>query len=331
MSRLLEVRNLGVGLPRDGRVLRIVDDVSFGVDTGETLGIVGESGCGKSTTGLALVRLTPRSSWPHLQGQVLFEGRDLLQLGESELRALRGRDLAMILQDPMTSLNPVFTIGDQIAEAILTHDPAAASQIRGRVVEVLRQVRIPAPESRIDCYPHQLSGGMRQRVVGAIAIACRPRLLIADEPTTSLDVTIQAQYLQLLKDLQRDLGMALILITHDFGVVARMCDRVCVMYAGQLVESAPVREIFRCPAHWYTAALLGGMPRLDRKAERLVSITGAPPRPDRIPAGCRFAPRCPQAGADCEAPPPLSPLPGGRQVRCWRPCPGTPRPERHPS
>jgi oligopeptide/dipeptide ABC transporter ATP-binding protein len=317
---LLQVTNLRVGLRRGDRVLNAVDDVSFHINAGETLGIVGESGSGKSTTGLAIIRLTPKSSRNHLHGQVIFNGRDVLQMSEAEIRALRGREVSMVLQDPMASLNPVFTVGAQVAEGITTHQQVTRDELRSRVLESLRHVRIPDPESRVSNYPHQMSGGMKQRVVGAIAVSCRPRLLIADEPTTSLDVTIQAQYLKLLKDIQREFGMAMMFITHDFGVVARMCDRVCVLYAGQIVETATVRDIFHSPAHWYTAALIGGVPKLGRKIERLVSIPGAPPRLETMPTGCRFAPRCPNAQARClrEAPP-TTELSPGHEIRCWYP------------
>jgi len=319
-AHLLEVRDLRVGLRRDDEVFYAVDNVSFHIDAGETLGLVGESGCGKSTTGLALLRLTPRSSWPHLHGQVLFGNRNVLTMSDSELRAMRGRDISMVLQDPMTSLNPVFNIGEQIAEGIRAHTTATAAELPGRVIDALRRVRIPAPETRVTAFPHQLSGGMKQRVVGAVAIACQPKLLIADEPTTSLDVTIQAQYLNLLKDLQRESNMAMMFVTHDFGVVARICDRVCVMYAGQIVETAPVRELFNNPAHWYTAALIGGVPKLGRRTERLVSIPGAPPRLENMPTGCRFAPRCANARARCrEATPPVTHIDAAHEVRCWFP------------
>jgi oligopeptide/dipeptide ABC transporter ATP-binding protein len=319
-AHLLDVRKLRVGLRRDDGVRYAVDDVSFHIDAGETLGLVGESGCGKSTTGLALLRLTPRSSWPHLHGEVIFDGRNVLSMRDDELRALRGRDISMVLQDPMTSLNPVFSVGEQIAESIRTHTNATAAEVPTSVIDALRRVRIPAPETRVNAFPHQLSGGMKQRVVGAVAISCQPKLLIADEPTTSLDVTIQAQYLDLLKDLQRESNMAMLFVTHDFGVVARMCERVAVMYAGQIIETAPVRELFRNPAHWYTAALIGGVPKLGRKIDRLISIPGAPPRLDAMPNGCRFAPRCPNAQARCrEEAPPVTRLDATHELRCWFP------------
>jgi oligopeptide/dipeptide ABC transporter ATP-binding protein len=305
---LLQVKDLRVGLRRGNDVLYAVDNVSFQIAPGETLGLVGESGSGKSTTGLALLRLTPRSSWPHLHGQILFDGRNVLAMNESQLRELRGRDISMVLQDPMTSLNPVFDIGDQIGEGIRAHTDSSNAELPGRVIDVLNRVRIPDPTTRLHAYPHQLSGGMKQRVVGAVAIACQPKLLIADEPTTSLDVTIQAQ------------NMAMLFVTHDFGVVARMCDRVAVMYAGQIVETAPVRELFHKPAHWYTVALIGGMPKLGRKIERLISIPGSPPRLDSMPTGCRFAPRCQNAQAQCrEAVPPITQVNNEHTVQCWFP------------
>ncbi len=317
---LLQVKSLTVGIKRHEQVFNLVHDVSFDVHAGQTLGIVGESGSGKSTVALALMRLTPRSMRPFTSGQVLLEDRDVLRMNDVQLRQLRGRDISMILQDPMASLNPAFTVGKQIEEAFAVHARCKPKERRSRAIEALRRVRIPAPEQRVDDYPHQMSGGMKQRVVGAIALACEPRLLIADEPTTSLDVTLQAQYLDLLKDLQRDAGMAMIFITHDFGVVAKMCDRVCVLYAGQIVESAAVRDIFRAPAHWYTKALLDSIPRLHTKTERLISIAGSPPKVDERPNGCRFASRCPQAQAKChDNTPPVQSLGDGHVARCWYP------------
>jgi oligopeptide/dipeptide ABC transporter ATP-binding protein len=319
-TKILEVTDLKTHFVRKRSVVRAVDGVSFYVNENETLGIVGESGCGKTMTCLSILRLVPQPKNHIISGKILFKGRDILTLSEKELRKLRGREISMILQDPMTSLNPVFDVGDQIAEAIVTHAEHEKENLTGKVVEILNWVRIPSPEVRIKDYPHQMSGGMRQRVVGAIAISCRPQLLIADEPTTSLDVTIQAQYLQLLKDIQRELGMALIFITHDFGIVARMCDRVCVMYAGKMVESAPVRDIFYEPAHWYTAALIGGVPKLGTKMDRLVSIPGFPPRLDRLPAGCRFSPRCINAKDRCIHDEPSQVVMGeDHHVSCWYP------------
>lgn len=319
-KRLLEVENLKTYFRSQGQVFRAIDDVSLHVDENETLGIVGESGSGKSTLGLSILRLVPAARNPFIAGRILFDGRDLLALSEREMRSVRGGEISMILQDPMTSLNPVFTLGAQIEEAILAHKKTGMQNARAAAIEALRQVRIAAPETRVDSYPHQISGGMRQRVVGAIAIASQPRLLIADEPTTSLDVTLQAQYLQLLKDLRAAHGMSLILITHDFGVVARMCDRVAVMYAGSIVETAPVREIFRQPRHWYTAALLASMPKLDHPRGHLPTIEGTPPRLNNLPLGCKFAPRCAQAQSICFTQMPerqsISP---DHDIKCWYP------------
>ncbi len=322
-SRILDVVDLRTYFRRGKSFVRVVDGVSFHVNEKETLGIVGESGCGKTMTALSILRLVPQRKTHVMKGQILFDGRDILAMSEREVRKLRGRDISMILQDPMTSLNPVFNVGSQIEESIRCHGDFERNSMRARAIEMLRWVKIPAPETRVGDYPHQMSGGMRQRVVGAIAISCRPRLLIADEPTTSLDVTIQAQYLQLLRDLQRDLAMSLIFITHDFGVVAHMCDRVCVMYAGKIVESAPVREIFYRPSHWYTSALIGGVPKLGARVERLASIPGLPPKLDNLPSGCRFSPRCPAADERCKAEePPLQHIDEEHSVSCWNPTGG---------
>jgi oligopeptide/dipeptide ABC transporter ATP-binding protein len=318
-NKLLEVQNLKTYFVRKDTVVKAVDGVSFHVDDNETLGLVGESGCGKTMSCLSILRLVPRPG-RIVSGKVLLEGEDLLGKSDREMRKVRGEKISMILQDPMTSLNPVFTVGDQIAESLSTHLKLKGVALMDRVVEMLRQVNISSPETRITAYPHQMSGGMKQRVVGAISISCRPRLLIADEPTTSLDVTIQAQYLELLRDLQRELGMSLIFITHDFGIVANMCDRVSVMYAGQIVENAPVRDIFYEPAHHYTASLLKAVPKLETKVDRLISIPGQPPRLDRVPEGCRFAPRCEASQDKCQRDePPLSPLEDGHDVKCWYP------------
>ena len=317
---LLQVQDLTVRIPRADRAVTLIDKVSFHVDKQETLGIVGESGSGKSTTGLALLKLTPPASWPHTTGSVKFEDREILHMETKELRGLRGRSISMILQDPMTSLNPAFTIGSQIEEVFSIHMHCSKKERRERAIDALRRVRIPSPEVRIDDYPHQLSGGMKQRVVGAIALACEPRLLIADEPTTSLDVTIQAQYLALLKELQRELQMSMLFITHDFGVVAAMCDRVCVLYAGQIIETAPVSILLSNAAHWYTAALVASVPKLHTKAERLASINGSPPSVHERSAACRFAERCPRAEQRCrdEAPPERDIGPN-HTVACWFP------------
>jgi oligopeptide/dipeptide ABC transporter ATP-binding protein len=298
-AALLEVENLRVELATRSGLVRAVDGVSFHVAAGETLGIVGESGCGKTMTALALQRMLPRPGGRISGGAIRLGGEDLLAKSEAEMRDIRGRDMAMILQDPMSSLNPVMTIGAQVAEPIRAHQAPARNALHAAVLRMLDAVRIPSPAARAGDYPHQMSGGMRQRVVGAIALSCRPRLLIADEPTTALDVTIQAQYLALLKDLQRDTGVALILITHDFGIVAKMCDRVAVMYAGRIVETADTRTLFARPAHPYTRALLEALPSMDNRTARLKVIDGQPPDLRAPPEGCRFAPRCALATAPC--------------------------------
>ena len=317
--RILDVKDLKTYFVRKNSVARVVDGVSFHVDENETLGLVGESGSGKTLSSLSILRLVPKPG-RIVAGKIYLEGLDLLALSEREMRKLRGRKISMILQDPMTSLNPVFTVGDQVSESIATHMKYKGAALGARVVEMLNHVRIPSPETRVHAYPHQMSGGMKQRVVGAIAMACRPRLLIADEPTTSLDVTIQAQYLELLKDLQHEFGMSLIFITHDFGIVANMCDRVAVMYAGQIVETAPVQDIFYHPAHHYTAALLKAVPKLETKVDRLISVPGQPPRLDQLPMGCRFAPRCPRADSQYNnEEPPFSFLKENHRCKCWHP------------
>ncbi len=319
-TRLLEVQDLKTYFVRRNMVVKAVDGVSFHVGENETLGIVGESGSGKTVSCLSILRLVPKPG-RIIGGRILFEGEDLLSLSEKRMQEVRGCKVSMILQDPMTSLNPVFTIGNQIGESITTHLRFKGAELAARVIEMLRRVRIPAPETRTRAFPHQMSGGMKQRVVGAISISCQPRLLIADEPTTSLDVTIQAQYLELLKDIQREFGVSLIFITHDFGIVANMCDRVAVMYAGQIVESAPVSDIFYRPAHHYTASLLKAVPKLETKIDRLTSIPGQPPRLDCLPAGCRFAPRCSRADDQCQQDePPLLVADDDHSVKCWYPC-----------
>ena len=316
-ERLLEVQDLKTHFIRKDSIVKAVDGISFHVDENETLGIVGESGCGKTICSLSILRLVPRPG-RIVGGKILLEGKDLLAMNEGEMERVRGRKISMILQDPMTSLNPVFSIGDQVGEAITIHTKLKRAGLISRVIEMLKLVKIPSPETRISAYPHQMSGGMKQRVVGAIGISCQPRLLIADEPTTSLDVTIQAQYLDLLKEIQRQFALALIFITHDFGIVAHMCDRVAVMYAGQIVESAPVRDIFNRPAHFYTASLLKAVPKIETKVDKLVSISGQPPRLDNLPEGCRFSPRCPRSDDQCiRNIPPLLAVDEARQVRCW--------------
>ena len=296
-----------------------VDGVDLDVPRGRTLGIVGESGCGKSMLSLSVMRLVPPPG-RIAAGRVLLEGRNLLDLSAAEMRDVRGSRVAMIFQEPMTSLNPVHTIGWQITEAMRAHDKrASARELRDRAIAALQRVRIPSPERRFDDYPHQLSGGMRQRVMIAMALACKPALLIADEPTTALDVTVQAQILDLLRELQAETGMAIILITHDLGVVAEMADEVAVMYAGRVAERATAAEIFADPQHPYTLGLLGSIPRLEEDRERLLAIEGAVPPPFALPKGCRFHPRCPFAVEACTvAPPELSAVAPGHLAACIR-------------
>ena len=319
MSGLLEVSGLStqyVGA-RGTRVTRAVDDVSFTLEAGKTLGIVGESGSGKTTLALTLMRLLPPAA-RIAGGSIRFEGEELLSKSEKQMRALRGKRMAMILQDPMASLNPLFTVGDQIAETLRAHESTPRRAAWAKARDLLTSVNIAAPERRVREYPHELSGGMRQRVVGAIAISCGPKLLIADEPTTSLDVTIQAQYLKLLGEIQRQHGLALIFITHNLGIVARMCDQVAVMYAGRLVEAGPVRSIFNHPAHPYTRALIESIPKFGDAAERLTAIEGQPPDPSALPPGCAFHPRCPFVVDRCRADaPPESQVAAQHRTRCW--------------
>ncbi|MFN2184016.1 MAG: ABC transporter ATP-binding protein [Anaerolineae bacterium] len=315
---LLEVRGLTTCFFLRRGIVQAVNDVSFSVNTGETLGLVGESGSGKSITSLSILRLVPAPG-RILSGTVTFDGVDLLALSEKEMRKYRGCQLSMILQDPLSSLNPVFSIGDQVGEGIVIHDNLKGNQLRQRVVKLLRWVGIPAAEARVDDYPHQFSGGMRQRVVGAVCLACRPRFLIADEPTTSLDVTIQMQYLNLLKDIQKREQLAMLFVTHDFGIVAKMCDHVAVMYAGRIVERAEVRAIFDRPLHPYTKALMSSVPKVEERVERLVGIEGQPPTLLNLPPGCSFLPRCPEKTAKCSSEefPPEIELAGNHSVRCW--------------
>ncbi|MGL4285270.1 MAG: ABC transporter ATP-binding protein [Phreatobacter sp.] len=316
---LLEVSELSVTFHgQDGRQTLAVDGVSFTLEAGRTLGIVGESGSGKSVTSLSIIGLLPPSA-AEVTGAVRFEGHELLHMPQDGLRDLRGDRLAMIFQEPMTSLNPSFTIGDQICEAIIRHRKVSREEAARRAVEMLRRVRIPTPEARFHDYPHKLSGGMRQRVMIAMALACDPRLLIADEPTTALDVTIQAQILELMRQLRQETGTAIILITHDLGVVAEVCDEVIVLYAGQVVERAPVAELFRNPQHPYTVGLIGSIPRLDIRKDRLAAINGSVPNMTPPPKGCRFAPRCPFVEPAClAAPPTLAAIGAGHATRCRR-------------
>jgi oligopeptide/dipeptide ABC transporter ATP-binding protein len=316
---LLELQNLSTHYvsAQGTRVVRAVDEVSLRINAGETLGIVGESGSGKSTLALTILRILPPAA-QIVSGKMLLDGEDLLLKSDEEMRRVRGKRIAMILQDPMASLNPLFKIGDQIAETLRVHEGASRASAWERARELLKAVRIPSPETRVTQYPHEMSGGMRQRIVGAIGISCEPRLLIADEPTTSLDLTIQAQYLALLRDLQREHGLALIFITHNLGIVAKMCDQLAVMYAGRVVESGPVSQIFNTPNHPYTEALLNSIPRMTDNRQRLTAIDGQPPDLSALPPGCSFAPRCPAVFDRCraQAPPALSTAPG-RTARCW--------------
>ncbi|MBR0968423.1 ABC transporter ATP-binding protein [Bradyrhizobium diazoefficiens] len=316
---LIDIKDLRIRFHGDdGRVTHAVDGVDLSVANGATLGLVGESGCGKSVTSLAIMGLLPKQS-TEISGAIRFDGFDLLKTSDQTLRDLRGNRLAMIFQEPMTSLNPSLTIGDQITETILRHRGGSRRSARERAIELLRRVHIPSAERRIDEYPHKLSGGMRQRVMIAMALACDPRLLIADEPTTALDVTLQAQILELMRELKATSGAAIILITHDLGVVAEVCDEVAVMYAGEIVERAPVDELFAAPQHPYTVGLLGSIPRLDHRAEQLATIEGMVPNMAQPPAGCRFAARCPFVLDACtKALPPLVELSPGHLSRCIR-------------
>jgi len=316
-QRLLEVENLTVEFRGDSGWVRAVEGVSFGLDAQESLGIVGESGSGKSVTALSLLRLHARRTTRLPEGRVLYGGRDLLSVEEREIRAIRGKEIAMIFQDPMSSLNPVLTIADQIGETLRIHQGLDRGAARRRAVELLDLVRIPDAARRVDEYPHRLSGGMRQRVMIAIAIACRPTLLIADEPTTALDVTIQAQILELLRDLQAELGMSVILISHDLGLIAEFAQRVVVMYAGQVVEQAPAAALFERPIHPYAEGLLQAIPSLEEDAHRLSTIPGNIPDPGNRPPGCRFSPRCGYAEASCRAvTPPIVAVSPTRDARC---------------
>ena len=319
MTALLEVRDLRTRFTTDDGAFAAVDGVSFSVEAGRTLAIVGESGCGKSVTALSIMGLVPNPPGRIEAGSIRFEDRELIGAPAQQMQDLRGNGMAMIFQEPMSSLNPVFTIGEQIVEGLLRHRRISRSQAVERAIEMLRKVRIPAPEKRFHEHPHRLSGGMRQRAMIAMALACEPRLLIADEPTTALDVTIQAQILDLMRTLQRDTGTAIILITHDLGVVAEVADEVVVMYAGRVVERAPVRSLFDEPQHPYTIGLLGSIPRLDRPRQRLASIEGQVPSPLRRPTGCGFADRCPFSEGDCRtAIPPLRAVGAKHQSACRR-------------
>ncbi len=319
---LLEVRGLQAHLHLRRGVLRAVDGVDLRLDEGQTLGLVGESGSGKTMTGLSLLRLLPRPAGRIAGGSIRLDGEELTALSERSMaRTVRGRRIAMIAQDPMTALNPVFSIGDQVAQPFRNHGAARGlrfgRRLWGAVADVLRQVRIPSPERRLGDYPHQFSGGQRQRVATAMAIAPAPRLLIADEPTTALDVTVQAQVIALLRRIQADTGAGIILITHDLGVAASLCHRIAVMYAGRVVEDGPVREIYHRPAHPYTQALLAAVPRVGVRTRRLLAIPGQPPSMLALPPGCRFAPRCPRRMPACDEYPPTLPAGAGHVAACW--------------
>jgi peptide/nickel transport system ATP-binding protein len=319
MEKLLEVRGLRTHFHTDRGLFRAVDGIDFSVGRGRTVGLVGESGCGKSVTSLSIMGLVASPPGQVEADAILFEGRDVLGLSADERRRLRGGKMSMIFQEPMTSLNPVHTIGQQIVEAIMAHTQLSPQAAKARAIEMLDLVRIPSAKQRVDDYPHLLSGGMRQRVMIAMALSCEPALLIADEPTTALDVTIQAQILDLLQDLQRRLGMAMLIITHDLGVIAEIADEVVVMYAGKIVESAPVDALFADPQHPYTIGLLGSIPRIEVDRERLSTIEGSVPSPNNQPKGCRFAPRCPFADPRCHVePPPLRDLGPEHRVACWK-------------
>lgn len=314
---VLEVSNLETSFFIGGKQLKAVDNVSFSVGRGRTLGIVGESGCGKSVTSLSVMRLIPWPPGKITAGTINLEGKDLLKLSEDEMRKYRGNKISMIFQEPMTSLNPVFTVGDQVGEVYRVHKGANKREARDRAIEMLRQVRIPSPEQRVDEFPHQLSGGMRQRVMIAMALACRPGLLIADEPTTALDVTIQAQILALMNNLQAEVGMSVVLITHDLGVVAETCDDVVVMYAGKIVERASTKELFTNPKHPYTRGLMESIPKLGAHQSRLKTIPGLVPGLGNLPNGCRFQDRCPLASDECRAADPaLRDVGGKHEVAC---------------
>ncbi|MGC7847403.1 ABC transporter ATP-binding protein [Desulforudis sp. 1088] len=317
-DQLLEIENLRTHFFTDEGVVPAVDGVSMHLRKGETLAVVGESGSGKSITALSVMRLVPNPPGRIVGGRILFGGEDLLAKSEKEMREIRGNRISMIFQEPMTSLNPVFTVGSQIAESLMIHQNMSRKEAWDKAIEMLALTGIPSPQKRVADYPHQMSGGMRQRVMIAMALCCRPQLLIADEPTTALDVTIQAQILDLMKDLQQQLGMAIILITHDLAVVAETADRAVVMYAGRIVEEAPVNDLFNQPLHPYTQGLLESIPKLDQDSERLYAIDGVVPNLLHLPQGCAFAPRCPLASARCHTHrPQLVEVESGRRVSCW--------------
>jgi len=314
---LLSIRHLTVRLGKGSDAPQILDNVSLDIQKGETVGLVGESGSGKSTLGMSIMRLAAPELDHHTSGEIIYDGQDIRAMKDRDLHQMRGNEISMILQDPMASLNPVFSIGDQLKEALRRRKDVA--DLQADAENALAEVKIPSPAQRLRNYPHQMSGGMRQRIVGAIAIAQQPKLLICDEPTTSLDVTIQYQFLDLLSEMQKSHDMGMLFITHDFGVVAKMCDRVAVMYAGQIVETGPVREIFHNPRHWYTRALLDSVPRTDDNPDMLPQIAGSPPGVYNRPAGCAFHPRCPAATERCQVKPGMESVGTGHSVRCFHP------------
>lgn len=316
-DNLLEIKEIDTQFKTDEGQIKILDHVSFNIKNGETLGVVGESGSGKSVTALSVMRLLPMLTGKTTHGEVLFDGKDLLKLSEREMQKIRGKDIAMIFQEPMTSLDPVYTIGDQIAESIIHHEKVSRKEARERAIRLIEMVGIPSPEKRVDDYPHQLSGGMRQRVMIAMALSCNPKLLIADEPTTALDVTIQAQILDIIRRLKKEQNMAVWLVTHDLSVIAEMCDRVVVMYAGRVCEIADVKILFRKPMHPYTNGLLASLPRMDKDVEMLHVIPGMVPNLKHPPEGCRFHNRCEYATEQCKTvKPELREVEPGHFVAC---------------
>ncbi len=318
MAPLLEIRDLQTSFNTDGGKVRAVDHVNLEINAGEVVGLVGESGCGKTAVSLSILQLLPTPPASIDGGEINFDGRDLLKISKEELRKVRGNDIAMIFQEPMTSLNPVFTIGDQLMEAINLHQGLSGAELRGRAIEMLRTVGIPRADEVIDEYPHRFSGGMRQRAMIAMALSCNPKLLIADEPTTALDVTIQAQILELMRELSERIGTAILFITHDLSVIAEMADRVAVMYAGKVVEQADVQTLFHSPSHPYTQGLIGSRPTIEGTGDRLEFIPGNVPNPLKMPGGCPFHPRCPHAMPVCHAQMPgVTMLDDRHLVRCW--------------
>ena len=316
-NEILRVENLTTTFYTDEGIFNAVDDVSFCLKEKETLAIVGESGCGKTVTSLSILRLIPYPPGKITNGKIIYNSKNLLDLSPKEMLAIRGNDISMIFQEPMTSLNPVFTVGTQIMESLIYHHGMSKIDARKRAIEMIQMVGIHSPEKCVDCYPHQLSGGMRQRIMIAMALACHPKILIADEPTTALDVTVQAQILNLMITLKEKIGMSIILITHDLGIVAQIADRVNVMYAGEIVESADVGDIFKHPLHPYTAGLLKSLPKINESQDKLYNISGTVPSPKDFPKGCRFAPRCERAFGKCVSCKPDMFMNNNSKVRCW--------------